>query len=202
MIQIPCETIVRLAPIIDREAEPVFQTMRLDNGRIIITDRKFGVVERLDHPFTGVFHLHLTDALIEQCRTESAFSSVLTITPNPILQWTSATTTLGWAPPDNLGYYGDRGQYEQWYDKMVRPCITPATEPNGALVCHASDVARLAATSPSGSVVFERVINTARPTLLRDINSPDWVGFFHPRFNDGIYHPPAAVPDWLAREGE
>lgn len=200
-ITIPCDTIARLSTLIDRnDDEPIFHTMRLDNGRVITTDRKFLAVEQVAH-FTGVHHIALSDALVQQCITETQFNSVLSVTPNSMLKWTSARTSLGYNVTENIGIYPDEPtRFDAWYERVVAPCLAPADTSKGAMVVDLDLLARLVATSPSGSIVYEQHIDISRPTVLRDINSPDWCGFFLPRLNDGIYYAPATVPQWLARE--
>lgn len=203
MINVPCETIVRLSKLLppaDADVEPIIRTLRLDNGRVIATDRMFAAVEQVA-PFEGVFHITVSSALATQCEIETQFSSVLQVTPNPMLQWTSARTSLGYDVTENIGVYPvEPTAFDHWYERIVAPCLTPAPVSRGALVCQAEDVARLAATSPSGLVVFEGHIDISRPTLLRDAHSHDWVGFFHPRQDDGIYYAPATVPTWLRED--
>lgn len=195
MIQVHCETLARLSTLIGNETP--FNTVRFDDGKIIATDRRFAVVERLPVAFEGAYHLAITTALIEQCRMEAQFGSTITITPNPMLQWTSVVTTLGWTTTDNLGVYPQHPTaYDDWWERIVKPCLD-APVANGNMVAHADQLERLAETSPSGTIIFETPVNTARPMVVRDANSPDWVGFFYPRLDDGVYHAPATVPNWL-----
>ncbi len=199
MITISCDTIARLASLIPTDGESIIQTLRLDNGRAIATDRKFCAVESIA-PFEGVFHVRLTAALVKQCEIERQFSSTVSIVPNAALKWTTARTSLGYDVTENIGVYPDEPTaFDRWYELIVKPCLTPATQSKGAMVCTVDEVTRLAATSPSGSLVFEQFIDVSRPTILRDINSPDWCGFFLPRLNDGIYYAPATVPSWLSQ---
>lgn len=189
---IPCETIVRLSALL---GEAPFNALRLDNGRVIATDRKFAVVERVA-PFDGVAHVLLTDALVEQCRLETQFSSSLTVTPNDALGWTTAVTTMAWQSAENLFAPSDP-LFDAWYDKIVTPCLGEPTS-NGALTAYADQLARLARSAPSGSVTFEPVVDIRRPIVVRDIHSPDWVGFFMPRLDSGEgLWTGATVPNWL-----
>ena len=199
MIQIPCETVVRLSALIKSDVAPEFRVMRFENGKVIVTNRRFGVVEQ-NNRFEGTFHVLLPDALIEQCRVEKSFSSVLTITPNPILKYTTAITTMGFQVSENIGYWEETPLLDTWHDKIVKPCLTPATASRGAFMCHSSELAILAETSPSGDIIFEANIDTTRVTVVRDLNSSEWAGFFIPRLDDGMYHAPAAVPSWLKGE--
>jgi len=190
-ICLPCDTIARLSVLC---GEAPFDAIRLDQGRVIATNRHFAAVERVAH-FAGVAHLRITPALIEQCKTETQYGSTLTVTCNEMLQWTTAATSLGWQSTENL-FAPDDPLFDEWHTKIVTPCIDP--EPvSGHMTVNADQLATLAQCSPSGTVTFESHINPARPTVVRDANSAEWVGFFLPRIDDGVHHPAATVPGWL-----
>lgn len=199
-IPIPCDTITRLSNLLprhDADVDEIFHTFRLDRGCVIVSDRKFGAVEHIGQ-FEGSWHIKLSHDVLMQCRTEAQFNGVLSVTPNQALGWTSARTTMGYNCAENIGVFPtEPTAFDGWYEKMVVPALNPQPQGSGALVCYAEDVARLGATSPSGFIVFEQHIDTRRPTLLRDINDHRWIGFFHPRMSDGLFHPPASVPSWL-----
>lgn len=200
-IQIPCDTIARLSRLLpdpNDDIEPIFRTMRLDNGRVIVTNRKFAAVEILPNGFTGVHHIALPDDLIRQCISEAVMSSQLLVTPNPMIGWTSASTTGGHTFVQNIGVFPtEETTFDKWYERMVTPCLTPLQTTASAMVVDAVALANLAASSPSGTVVFELTIDAGRTTVLRDAHDHRWVGFFMPRLSDGMYYPPAAVPSWL-----
>lgn len=202
-ISIPCDTIVRLSNLLPKpgaDVEDIFHSIRLDHGRIIVTDRMYAAVEELT-PFKGVYHIRLPDEILEQCRIEAQYSSNLIVTPNEMIKWTVARTTMGFEINESIGVWPtEPTTFDKWFEKLVRPCLTPATLTNGALICDADDIARLAATSPSGRIIFESVIDTSRPTILRDIDDSRWVGFFWPKLHDGRYHAPASIPRWLENE--
>lgn len=197
MITVPCDTIARLSHVLPKpgaDVEPVFFTMRLDNGRAIVSNRKFGAVEQLA-PFTGVCHLPMTDALVQACRDEAVLSHSLTVMPDARMAYTNG----GYMTTDVLPH--SESVFDLWYDRLVVPCLTPATSPNGAMVVDAVALADLASSSPSGTVVFETLIDSKRTTILRDANDHRWAGFFMPRLADGMFYPPADVPSWL-RNGQ
>ena len=201
-ITIPCDTIVRLSSLLPgpgHDVEPIFHTMRLDNGKAIVTDRRFCAVEELK-PFEGAFHIKLSDALIQQCKVEQQFAGSLTVSPNAMLKWTVAFTTLGYNVTENIGVYPTAPTlYDEWYDLVVAPALKPNEQSNGAWSMAADEIARLAASSPSGEIVFEANIDVRRSTAMRDVNDPRWCGFFMPRLAGGMYYPPATVPGWLRR---
>lgn len=198
-ITIPCETIVRFAPIIQRAVDPQFQMLRLEQGLIVATDRKLLVVEKAVRSFQGQCNLRITDAFVEQCRVEANLAGEVTVIPNDMLKFTTVKTSYGWTTTDNLGVWTDgRTDLDRW-----REVITQCKEPlesagaGGAMVWSLRDLQVLTAASPSGEVSFERVFNPdQRPTLLRDISVDTWVGCFLPRLSDGVYYPPASLPGW------
>lgn len=199
-MKIPCETIVRMARLLPSpnvEIDPIFRTLRFDNGKVIATDRRYMAIEKIE-PFDGVFHLMVTPELLAQCEQEAPYGSALELAVIPMVCIT-AKTTYGWMAPANLGVFpAVSTAYDMWYSAIVAPCVTPAAEPRGGMIWTVDDLIRLAQTSPSGVVVFESVIDCeSRPTVVRDISTYDWCGFFLPRLHDGAYHAAASLPGWL-----
>jgi hypothetical protein len=195
-ITIPCETIVRLASLIptrDMDVEPIFCSMRLENGKIIVTDKRFMAVENLNFPFIGVDHIEIFPQLLARCRDGVRTSESINLICNPMIGYTMVDDT----PEVNLHLRGDTAPYDCWYDKIVRPALTGAVADNGAMACDAIHMARFAATAPSGQIVFESPIDRSRPMAVRDIHSHDWCGFVWPRLSDQLAHIPASVPKWL-----
>lgn len=201
-MRIPCDTIARLSHLLPRytgeQTDPIFDTFRLDNGRVIVTDRTFMAVENVGG-WEGVHHINLSDADIEQCRTESQWSAHLDVVPTPALQFTTAKTTLGYSPSGNIGVYpAGVTDFDKWHDVTAALCVEPAAVARGAMVWRVNELTVLARTAPSGVVVFEQIVDVeTRPALVRDVNSADWCGFFWGRLNDGIHHPAASLPGWL-----
>ena len=54
---------------------------------------------------------------------------------------------------------------------------------------------KLAATSPSGHIVFPAVVDNTDYMYLRDVYDPNWLGLIHARKKDGCE--PATIPEWL-----
>lgn len=192
MIVIPCDTIARLSRVLPppgADVEPIFYTMRLDNGRAIVSNRKFGAVEQLAQ-FTGVCHLPMTDALVQACRDEAVLSHSLTVMPDARMAYTNG----GYMTTDVLPY--EPSSFDPWYERLVVPCLTPASKAR-SMVVDATALADLAASSPSGTITFETMIDADRTTIVRDANDHRWAGFFMPRLADGMFYPPADVPSWL-----
>lgn len=199
-MKIPCETIARLAHLLpspNEEIDPIFRSFRLDNGKIIVSDRKFMAIEHIGN-WEGVFHIQLDDRTLEQCRSEAQFAGTMEVIPTPALNFTTAKTTMGYAPVGNIGVFPQGANtFDRWVD-IVKQCAEPAAAPRGGMVWRCDAINALAMSSPSGIVVFEETIDVEqRPTIVRDINSPDWCGFYLPRLHDGMHHAAATLPGWL-----
>lgn len=196
---IPCDTFVRLTNILHGMPDDInewFRTVRIDNGIAVATNRRILAAENIGGP-AGVIHVIADQALINQCRTEAAFSSTLTITVNEVLKFAVAKTTLGYVHPGNCVRFGDdAGDFDRWRT-VVGQCKTPATAARGGMFWDADMIARLAAASPSGRVVFEEIIDASgRPTIIRDINEYNWIGVFQPFSTEESYSP-ATLPSWI-----
>lgn len=195
-IEIPCETIVRLASLIptpDMDVETIFCSMRLENGKIIVTDKRFMAIENLNFPFIGTDHIEIPKALLARCVEGTKTAERITIISNPMIGYTMVADD----PAVNLHLKGDTAPYDCWYEKIVQPALTGAVADNGAMSCDATYMARFAATAPSGMIVFESPIDRSRPMAVRDVHSCDWCGFVYPRLADRVAYPAATVPKWL-----
>lgn len=197
-MKIPCELIVRMSHIMQGwhdGLDPVFRTMRLENGRVIVTDRALMAIERVA-AFEGVHHITIDDALLEQCRTESQYGGLLEIVANPALRFTMGKTTFGYST-GNIGYFGPTAEFDRW-PEVIAPARTAPTEPAGVMVWNARDIGALAAASPSGVVEFPRIIDATMLAIpIRDSTTGDWCGFFHPKITDGKHYGGATVPGWV-----
>jgi len=193
---IPCETIDRLSKIADGEENSWFGTLRIDNGCIIATGGGLMVVEWIGAP-DGVIHLRLDPALLAQCATEAPFASKLTISVIDGLNIAGAKTTMGYVyPGDPIMWTGDMvNEFDRWRSVVAR-ALVPAEAPNGGMCWSAHWIAALAASAPSGQVVFEEIIDVNRPTIMRDVTDPNWFGVFMPYMKSGDY-PAATLPSWF-----
>lgn len=198
-VRIPCDTIARLAHLLPSEpSDDPMHCFRLDNGKVVTTNRQFMAVELVE-PFDGVHYIRADQAMIEQCRTEAQWSGVIQFTPVEQMRWTTAVTTMGWKCSDNLGLWPtEPTDFDLWHERIVQPVCEPLTETKGPMVFDADGLALLARCSPSGKVVMEQFIDPRdRPTVVRDIDTADWTGFFNARITDGRAHDGAVVPGWL-----
>ena len=198
-MKIPCDTIARLShvlPLPGADYDPAFNSIRLDNGKVMVSNRCFMAVEEVQ-PFEGVFYIRPDAALIEQCRTEAQWSSLIEFTPIPSLKYTTAITTMGYKISENIGVWpAATGDFDLWRERVMIPCLIPLTVSGGPLSFSAEHLRQLAASSPSGEIVFEQYFDKMRPTVVRDINSHDWCGFFIPDVDRSRHLQPATVPGW------
>lgn len=195
---IPCEVIARLSILANdtpADADQRFKSLRYDNGLLIASNNRLIAVENITGP-AGVFHLVLDPALVAQCRTEAPFKSVLHVTLNDMLQFASGKTTLGYSHPANCTLWNSpASKFDSWRDIVAR-VVDPANEPNGGMYWKAQEIALLAATAPSGSVIFERVVDVNRPAIIRDPFDENWFAMFNPWNKDLETAPPATLPGW------
>lgn len=190
---IPCETFLRLSKVAGDEAS--WHTLRYDNGCLVATDRRFMAIEQVASA-PGVYHLVLDEALLRQCEIEKDFNSRIAFTVNEMLGFAVGKTSLGYVTTANIAHSGPvHADWSRWRE-IVMQCATPAAKPNGGMFWDMDGLARLAASSPSGLVVFEEVIDTNRPTLVRDVKDYQWLGVFHPN-SAADHYSPASLPTWM-----
>ncbi len=198
-MKIPCDTIARLSHLLPEEpSDDPMHAFRLENGKIMTTDRSFMAVEEVER-FEGVFYIRNDPALIEQCRTEAQWSATIEFTPVPAINYTTAITSFGWSVAENIGLWPtEPTDWDKWRDVILSPCLEPLSESQGPMTFVADSLHRLALTSPSGGIVLEQYADPIRrPTVVRDIDTNTWVGFFRARVDDGRQHVSATVPGWL-----
>ena len=202
-IRIPCDTIARLSVLLpDEPTNDPFDCFRLEAGKVLAVarsegKRSFMAVEQVD-PFDGTWYVRPDAALIAQCRTEAAYSSTITFNPVQAAGWTTGTTTMGWKSTDNLGLFPtEPTDFDKW-PQIVASCAESLDQSHGPIVTSADGLARLASSSPSGLIAWELHSNPQqRPTVVRDVDSHDWCGFFLGRLGDGRAHNAAVVPGGL-----
>lgn len=195
---VPCETIVRFANVLQKFPEDVhesFRTLRFEDNLLIATNRSYMAVEEIGGGNSGIFHLILNDELLAQCKNEAAFSGRLTVTVTEVLGHAVGKTTYGYVTPGNIGYFGALSPDWVRWREIVAEVAQPAANPNGGMFWNVAGLQALAASSPSGEVVFEAVINTMRPALIRDVKDPNWIGLFKPHNAERVYQP-ATLPAW------
>ena len=192
---IPCETVVRLAAILEENDDPFFQTIRIDNGIAVTSDTRLMSVECVGGP-VGIIHLLNDPALIEVCRKEAVWKSSLTITVVEELRFATAKTTYGYVHPGNCCLWSDAPTDFNRWRTIVASIGQPTTEFAGGMAWNAAQIGKLAATAPSGYVVFEENINVVGPLLIRDAYDPNWFGVFGGWLRD-LPTTPAVLPEWF-----
>lgn len=196
---IPCDTFVRLTNVL---VDPLpscdewFKSVRIDNGQALATNRRVMAIENIGGP-SGIVHIIADPVLIEQCRKEAVFNSTLTITVNDLLKYAVAKTTLGYVHPGNCAVWSTapRDDYDRWR-KVIMTAKTDGGKSNGGMFWNADNIARLAASSPSSRVVFAETIDVTKPTIIRDVSDPDWLGVFYPASDEGNQGA-ATLPTWM-----
>lgn len=197
---IPCETVVRFAKILcdfPGDVHESFKTVRFEDNLVIATNRSYMAVEEIGGGNSGVFHMRVTDGLLEQCRQEAQFNSRLTVTVTEMLKHAVGKTSYGYVTPDNVGYFEPLSEDWPRWRNIVGEVVERAPASRGGMFWNLRGVQTLIGSSPSGQVVFEENIDTNRPALIRDIADPNWIGLFKPHNIREIYQP-ATLPSWAA----
>lgn len=194
---IPCDTFVRLATIAQK---PRFQgsrwlkTVRIENGVAIASNRALIVVERLETGSPGIIHIPADPTLIEKCRAEIPYHSNLFIAAVETVGMASAKTTLGYNHPGNAIFTStDPNELDEWRSKV--PTKYPA-QPKGAMCWDTEQIALLAASAPSGSVIFPDIVDATQPIIVRDPVDPRWFAMFQSDTPHSMKQP-AVVPEWF-----
>lgn len=195
---ISCDTVVRLTNVLHNfqsDVDKSWNVIRIDNGLAVATDRRFMAIENIGGAAIGIFHFTPDPVLIEQCRKEAQFSSTLTITVNEALRYAVAKTSLGYVHPTNIGVWAIPAELNGWR-AIVMAAKEPVKKSKGGMFWDADGISRLAASAPSGRLVFEEHIDTTRPTIIRDINDYNWLGVFNP-YDSRESYSPASMPTWM-----
>jgi hypothetical protein len=196
---IPCDTFARLSNVLrfmPPDIDDHFRTIRIDHGIAVASNRIIMAVENIGVG-AGVIHVIASPGLIENCRKEAPFASDVTITVNEPLKWAVAKTSFGYIEPGNCCLWSDApSDLDRWRD-IALATKEPAKINRGGMFWDADNISNLAASSPSGRLVFEEMIDTqGRPTIVRDINDYNWFGLFNP-YSIGENTIPAVLPTWM-----
>ncbi len=196
-ISIPCETIARLANVLKyfpESADEWTNSLRLEDNYIMATNRCYMAVERIAANIPTPVHIKADPAFIQQCLTESQYSSNVFLVVNPVLGMVTARTTMGYQYPGNLLLTGPTpNKLDNW--KAVIP-REPSKVSNGGMMLDMNQFMMLAETAPSKQIVFEQNVDITRPTIVRDLFDPHWFGVFNAKDDKNI-HDPATIPSWF-----
>lgn len=197
---IPCELYTRLAGVAiqpDEETNrPTLRSVRIEhlNGRCIAVASNARIVagefiQDIDEErgFSGV-NVSIAPGLLALAAQAPDADLIVNQAPG----WTVITTSDGAMFPGNGEVPGD---YPEW--RGLIPTELP-TKNNGCFSFSGLQMARLCASSPSGSIRCARNIDFAAPTIVRDIHDENWFGIF--MVTDGEKaqsFKPATVPEFL-----
>lgn len=198
-ISLTCDTFLRFSRIVDdlpSDMHPSWSTLRFEDGNVIATDRSFMAVENITSAKFAPFHIVLDAALIAQCEVEAKFNGRMTIVVNDMLKIATIKTSLGYQAVGNMLYTGEIDEAWSKWKTLVLQCRQPAEKVNGPMFWALEGINRLAASSPSGLIVFEEIIDINRPTLIRDVKDYHWIGVFHPTSMQDHYSA-ATLPSWI-----
>lgn len=202
---IPCETFARLAHI-PSSLKPTYtnqnyKCLMIDvssTGEFLlaVTNVKIMAVEKIGQSeFVNMqIPILFDESLVTQCGIETAFNGDVHLTFNDSSKVLTAITTYGYVCQTNLYINPNQiPEFASWRDKI--PKNLPS-KPFGNIYTHLDDLRVMAQSAPSGSVVFQDVIDMKLPILVNDLSSPNWLGVFHPG-------PPEDAPDfqkpkWIA----
>ena len=202
-VSVNCDTFARLSKIALSNQGGYLRSIFLEiteagDVLAIATNRKIAAIEKIGKSSIGVMKMNVCvdEALVEQCKTEIAFNSSIIFINNPMLKFVSAKTSLGFVHSGNAGIYTtEENAFETWRDWF--PDELP-TKPNGGIFSNLENLALLASSSPTASVVFQEIIDNKQPVIVQDIHEPAWLGLFMPRPDAQTRSPePFSIPDWV-----
>jgi len=198
---IPCDTFARLAYVTNHTLQPLnpwFLSIRIENNLALASNRKVLVVEKLPWQNPGVVHVPITPEIIALCEAEKAIKSNLHVSYEPVINFASLQTTRGAKLMQGNGAVmcTEPNDFDKWREKIVDIAREPVKKSNGGMYWDAEDMANLAASSPSGRLVFPEFINVEKPTVIRDINDYDWFAVWVPSMPNRLLTS-ATLPIWI-----
>lgn len=176
------------------EARSVLSCIRLENRKgkslAIVGNQKIGVVEHigLTTEPDGVVHLVVNDWVLGLNDMD-----MMEIVSLPDFKLGTIKTMLGLQYPGNACIYPEYTPLDKWYEWMPDEPL----KQRGPLFMNLNYIELLNKSSPSGKLQFPEIIDVEQNMVLRDINSPVWLGFFTPRPAPGT--PKLlknSIPDW------
>jgi len=145
----------------------------------------------------GVVHIKMDKKLLDKCKEERIYNSILQIEYVPELALGKATTMFGYQHPENPCLFFERTVMDDWR-KWTSNKKTENYE--HAMSWDVIHIKMLFETSPSGKVVFPRNLDVNIPIILRDVKDPKWVGLFIGKL-DNKDEPvgEAELPEWWSK---
>lgn len=196
-ISFPCEPFARLTSVLKympSDASKWFNSVRLEDGMMIASNRQFIVVERVfGMQIPRPIHIVADPKLIEQCRTEGKFESKCHVVVNDMMKFASLKTTLGYMHAGNAALWIDfPNDMDRWKSLLPEKL---ADKTNGGMYLDTEQVSYLIESSPTGKIVFPEMIDVTTPCIVRDINDDRWFAMFIPKPHDKSVSP-AVYPGW------
>lgn len=193
-IKIPCETYARLASIPEQldsdDHRKYFNSIFIErhNSQIIavVTNVRTAAIELIgaSNGPDESFAIAINPMLKQQCITESAFSGEIHIISNPMLNYVSAKTGLGYSAPGNLAMpLPENNAFIDW--RSWFPDELPSAS-SGNMYFVGEDILAITNASPSGALIFPENIDVSKPVVVRDEDNADWFGLFMPNKKDAI----------------
>lgn len=194
--KIPCDVFVRLAAVHHTQAdEPntFDNTLRLEGGLAISSNRKIMVIEKISKNNGPAAHFKFSDELVKQARIEAPHGGIIIISHSPDMGFAVAKTNFGFSLTENLLVTSDGlNPWGDWRNLLPEP----PTSQKGVMFWSLPEMIALNQASPSGTIVFPTFINSDYPVLVRDQNDENWLGLFMPSSADRNEEP-AEIPEWL-----
>lgn len=138
-------------------------SVRNNSTVLVSTDRKYMAVELIGHD-AGEWEATINIPLPLSIN----YDADLEINPLAGMNMMFVGSSNIWAvsPPE----------YAMW--RAIPERASQVKEAYGFLFFDTNNLTKLAACSPSGHIIFPKLIDTRQPVLLNDENEPNWMGFF------------------------
>lgn len=160
-------------------------------GYAIVTNQQIACVEFLGmmNESDKVFHIKLTEKLLRQLETEMFFDSTANIEVISEFAMGNFKTDYGYKDDECFAWLFDTplNNWRLWLDNK-------ALTSNTAMKWDLYHILSLFESS-SGKIAFAEIIDINKPLILRDVENPNWLGFFIP--TDFKNYEPARLPEWL-----
>lgn len=202
-VAIPCELYTRFSEIpqtlAETESRKYLRSIYIERKNnavfVVSTNIKTAAIEYLGESEgpDECCAIVIDKALVQQCEQEIPFLGMLDIVANPLLGFTAIKTTFGYTFNGNAGVtLPDDHEFQKWREWF--PDEMP-TKSSGVMHWRVDHLYALAASSPSGGVMFPRFIDEKKPVVLTDDGTDNWRGLFLPSTNEP--NTPSTLPDWI-----
>lgn len=199
-IEVSCEVIGRLTRINRKlpENEPrewlrsFFVERRNGHAFVGATNAIFAAIQYLgpsvgDNGFVVIRHGGLPLNAWAECEPETK----CTVNEMPLLNYcaVSGNNAMCDAAIRDTEAIGTLRNWREWMPKTTQ-------QTGRAMFLDVDGMAALVGASPSGRVVFPKMIDSEVPVIVRDVAEPHWIGVFLARAANGLFLDGAQRPDW------